>query len=227
MNNKRLQIFELALVVSIGFLPAIIISLNSILTGDAVYENYQFTAIRYFYSIVQALLSIVLMFYVLYRQGKNFESIGLKLAPLGRDFSHAFVIIILAVFIRALFLLPVNFLFPGFSQQASHPKNIEFLHSNLIFFMTILVIVIPLQEELIVRGFTMKSVFDISNKKYLAVIISVIIQFSYHLYQGLPAALSLLPIFTVYALYFVRFGNLNPVILAHIMTDVWALVYRR
>jgi membrane protease YdiL (CAAX protease family) len=223
MSYKQLKIFELALVLSIGFLPAIISSLYVVVTGDNIYANYKFTGLNYINSIAESLISIILMFYVLYRNGNNYKSIGLNLSISGSDIFHAFLIMIVALFIRQIVFTPVALLYPSFYSQAVHPRNVDFLHSKYISYLLLYTLVKPLHEELLVRGFTMKYVFDISNQKYLAVVISVLIQFLYHLYQGLPSALSLLPIFTVFALYFLKYGRLMPVILAHIMIDLIAV----
>jgi len=45
----------------------------------------------------------------------------------------------------------------------------------------------------------------------------------YHLYQGLPEALSHIPAFWLFSLYFVRTRRILPVILAHMWMDVSAL----
>jgi membrane protease YdiL (CAAX protease family) len=59
----------------------------------------------------------------------------------------------------------------------------------------------------------------------LAVVISVALQTSYHLYQGLPAALSHIPAFLLFSLYFVRTRRILPVILAHMFMDIFALAF--
>jgi uncharacterized protein len=56
-----------------------------------------------------------------------------------------------------------------------------------------------------------------------AVFVSAALQTSYHLYQGLPAALSHIPLFCCFSWYFVRTRRILPVILAHMFMDVSAL----
>jgi membrane protease YdiL (CAAX protease family) len=219
MTGKKLQIFEIFLVLSVAFLPSIILSLVTLFSGSPVYNPSHNWLSTYLTWLSDALLSIILMFYVLHRQGKDYSSIGLSLSFSGTDLLHAFGILFISRLFTGLLMMPVNSVFPDFIRQASNPANLEFVHTNYIFFITLIVIINPLKEELIVRGFTMSQIFYISNSKYLAVIVSVAIQFSYHLYQGLPSALLLLPYFIISALYFVRYGNLNPVIIAHLFTD--------
>jgi membrane protease YdiL (CAAX protease family) len=219
MTGKKLQIFELFLVLSVAFLPSIILSLVSLFSGSPVYSASRDWLLSYLTWLPEAVLSIILMFYVLHRQGKDYSSIGLSLSFSGTDLLHAFGIIFISRLFTGLLIMPINSVFPDFIKQASDPRNLEFIHTNYIFFITLIVIINPLKEELIVRGFAMSEIFYLTNSKYLAVIVSVAIQFSYHLYQGLPSALLLLPYFIISALYFVRYGNLNPVIIAHLFTD--------
>jgi membrane protease YdiL (CAAX protease family) len=54
----------------------------------------------------------------------------------------------------------------------------------------------------------------------LAVIVSVIVQMSYHLYQGLLSGLALTLLFTMFSIYFVRARRIVPVILAHLCLDL-------
>ena len=78
----------------------------------------------------------------------------------------------------------------------------------------------PFFEELIVRAYTMTEVLDLGGNQILAVIVSVIVQISYHLYQGLLHGLSLTFLFLVFSIYFVRTRRIVPVILAHLFLDL-------
>jgi len=86
----------------------------------------------------------------------------------------------------------------------------------------------PFHEELLVRAFLITEVESLYRSTTLAAILSVTLQTSYHLYQGLPAALLHVPTFLVFSLYYVRTRRILPVILAHLFLDVTALaVYAR
>jgi membrane protease YdiL (CAAX protease family) len=54
--------------------------------------------------------------------------------------------------------------------------------------------------------------------------VSVTLQTLYHLYQGIPAAIALGAMFLILSAYFVKYGRVLPVILAHLYFDVLALL---
>ena len=59
----------------------------------------------------------------------------------------------------------------------------------------------------------------------LSIAASVGLQTLYHLYQGMLLALGEAALFLVFALYFNRSRNIMPVVLAHLLFDVWSWVY--
>lgn len=84
----------------------------------------------------------------------------------------------------------------------------------------------PFFEELIVRAYTMSEVISLGGGRTLAVLVSVIIQISYHLYQGLVHVLALIVIFTIFSIYFARTKKIMPIILAHLCLDWIGLLSR-
>ena len=91
--------------------------------------------------------------------------------------------------------------------------------------LIVFIILNPWFEELIVRAYTMKEITFLLGKPWLAVAISVGIQSSYHLYQGIPNAILLGVGFTVFAMYYVKSGRIFPVILAHFYADALSILY--
>ena len=65
---------------------------------------------------------------------------------------------------------------------------------------------------------------DLTGSSTLAVVLSVFVQFSYHLYYGWGGAISLAFFFLPLALYYVRSRRALPVIVAHGLLDVYALI---
>ena len=82
----------------------------------------------------------------------------------------------------------------------------------------------PFFEELIVRGYLMSEIFDLGGKGLLAVLISIALQASYHLYQGFANAILTMTTFAVFSLYFWKTRRIAPVVLAHFCIDAYALV---
>ena len=58
----------------------------------------------------------------------------------------------------------------------------------------------------------------------LAVVISVVLQVSYHLYQGTARTIAVAATFTVFSIYFARTRRIFPVVVAHFCIDAYALV---
>ncbi len=226
MNARQIRIFELILILSIAFLPALIKSLAFSFTGhlsDFSHINY----VDYTLYIIQSVLSITLLLYILHKNNRSIKDIGVKLKFQWKDLLIGICLIFIAGFTRASLALIINIVSPGFLTNVANPQNIGFLNTNAIGFLIIIVILVPLEEELIVRGFTMTELFHLTDSKTFAVVLSVIIQFSYHLYQGFAPALMMIPVFVIFAIYFVRTGNLNPVIIAHILIDVGSVLLRK
>jgi membrane protease YdiL (CAAX protease family) len=226
MNSRKFRVFELILILSIAFLPSLILSINHLLIGSITNQG-NFNAINYIVWLTQGLLSIVLLFYILKKNNRSYSEIGLKLKFEWKDLLFGLGLMISAIIINAILLNIINIISPETYKQAINPQNVDFLKTNLTGFLFIIVIVFPVQEELIVRGFTMSEIFNLTSNKSLAVAISVMIQFSYHIYQGLIPALMLLPFFIIVSIYFVKTGNLNPVILAHIFIDLMGVILKK
>jgi membrane protease YdiL (CAAX protease family) len=218
MTSKQVRIFELVLVLATGFLPAIISSLAFIFTGH-VKDYAKIGAVDYTIWIFQGILSIALMFYILFKNGRSYSDIGVSLIFRGKDLLIGIGLVFITGVLYAAINHIVSIFFPEFVTRAMNPQNLGFINAQYKGFLIIASFVIPLQEELLVRGFTMSEIFLLTENKILAIVISVGIQFSYHLYQGLEAAVLMSPYFILISVYFVKTGNLNPIIYSHILVD--------
>lgn len=99
MNEKKLRIFEILLVLSIGFLPTLILSFWSIFSQTPIKEFQQYSFPEYFSLIIESLLAIILMFYVLSKRQKTVSSIGVNSSLSLIDLFYAVAIIIAVVLI--------------------------------------------------------------------------------------------------------------------------------
>jgi membrane protease YdiL (CAAX protease family) len=82
----------------------------------------------------------------------------------------------------------------------------------------------PFFEELVVRAYLMTEVTALTGSTIWAVILSVVVQFSYHLYYGWAGAISLSFQFLVFALYYAHSRRALPVVLAHGFFDVYGML---
>ena len=106
------------------------------------------------------------------------------------------------------------------SQGSFHNVG-QYLFGSGIFFTTILFQFInPFFEELIVRAYLMTEVRRLTNSVTKAVLISTVLQASYHFYQGGPAAIAHGAEFLILAIYYAKTNRITPIILAHLYADV-------
>jgi membrane protease YdiL (CAAX protease family) len=219
MTSKQVRIFELVLVLAISFMPSLIGSIVFVLTGH-LRSTVNYESVDYIVWILHGVLSITLLFYILFKNSRNYSDIGLSLKFCWRDLFVGIGLILFAGALYAILIHLVRIFSPEFINQSLDPKNLGFINARYKGLLMIAAIILPLQEELIVRGFTMSEIYFLTDKRILAIIISVAIQFSYHLYQGVASAIFMLPYFVILSIYFVKTGNLNPVIFSHILIDL-------
>ena len=65
----------------------------------------------------------------------------------------------------------------------------------------------------------MTETLALTGSSVLAIIFSVLLQTSYHLYQGLPYALGVGLMFLIFSLYYAHTHRILPLIVAHFMLD--------
>jgi membrane protease YdiL (CAAX protease family) len=222
----RLRGFELALVLVVAFSYPIFSSLWAWWTGRTGYHSY--TILNSLYGIYESLLALAVLAYVLARRGKSFRDLGLTwrktdpLVGLGLAF---------AGYLATSFAWRAM---EGFSQLATGhrieipPSHVAAPSLGLVWSLGFLVTVAvaPFFEEMIARAFTMTEVEALTGSAGLAVAASVLLQTSYHLYLGLPNALAAGATFLVSACYYARFRRITPVILAHALWNLYALLHR-
>jgi membrane protease YdiL (CAAX protease family) len=110
-----------------------------------------------------------------------------------------------------------------FSPAVTNPQTIHLLAHPSIMAIPFSLLN-PFFEELIVRAYVMAEVFDLTGSLALAVILSVVVQVSYHLYYGWVGAIALSFQFALFALYYAHSRRILPVIVAHGFFDIYALL---
>jgi membrane protease YdiL (CAAX protease family) len=226
-NKKLLRTLELFLIVLIAFAPEIFSSISIFLTG---YEQQQIldarSALVFWGSqIITDIAAIAAVIYVLFRQGRSLFHIGFYFSK--KDF---FTSLLLASIAYGVYELTWIFICYGYyfttGNTLSEPttKNIEFIKSGITACSLLAMFINPFYEEIIVRAYTMSEIKFLTRSNYLAIFLSVAIQTSYHLYQGVFSALLLAPMFVVYSMYYLQTKRIMPVILAHMYFDLIALI---
>ncbi len=173
-------------------------------------------------ALITEVTSLTVLWYVMSRQGKTWKDLGWKLEF--ADIPRALGLLITAGVVTYLLLVPIQYSYRAYSGHFLAPKSLHPMFGFGVSFLSLAFICLnPFFEELIVRAYTMSEIMDVSRSRGLAVIVSVVAQMSYHLYQGLAGVLALTFVFTVFSIYYVRTRRIVPVILAHLCLDLFAL----
>jgi len=175
--------------------------------------------------VIFQVVGLSCLYLVLRYQKRSLRDIGVKLPIPIQEIGHAF-----ALFFGALPLaIAVGIVLFVIYYAAGHPFHRTFndtaLFGTRITIWTVLFVYLnPFHEELIVRGFLITEMEHFYKNTGLAVFVSVFLQSSYHLYQGLAPAILHASTFLLFSLYFVKTRRILPVVVAHLFMDVSALM---
>jgi membrane protease YdiL (CAAX protease family) len=215
---------HLALVLWVSFSIPVTRSIYYLVEGSPVQA---YTPMQQQYRLAAGLIeeasALFLLWYVMGRQGKTRRDIGWN--PQLADLSRALGLFLLVIVAGWFVYYGVQYLYYAHS---GHYLAARSLYSMLGFGVSALSIAYaclnPFCEELIVRAYTITEVLSLGGTRKLAVVTSVVVQLSYHLYQGWVNVLWLTPIFLVVSIYYVRTRRIVPVILVHLAMDLWPLL---
>jgi len=208
LRDRRLRLCELALVLGVGFLGSTVASVVHWWTGQ-----YSPPADNvYLYSILQDVLTISLLAYVLYRQGRSLKSIGLtaRVSDLGWG--------LLLLFFSWLVSRAVGRVVPPVSADSS---GTQALFGPPGLFLWLDIIPGAAREELVARAYLMTEVGELTGHMGIAVLASVGLQALYHLYQGTSAALVHVGAFFVASVFYASTRRATPLIVAHVLYNFW------
>jgi membrane protease YdiL (CAAX protease family) len=212
-TEKRRRWFEVGLVLIVAFGSSVLYSLYSLKNGAQ--SDSPVTTLRWAALIVQEVSTLLLLGYVLSRRGLGFSSIGLRWSPMdvGAGMLLAIVSSVGYSFIRT---------FQHSMSGDSIARNV-FGHPSVVMAIAFCLLN-PFVEELVVRAYLMTEITELTGSTVWAVILSVVVQFSYHLYYGWAVAISLSFQFLVFALYYAYSRRALPVVLAHAFFDVYGML---
>src|ERR1700722_3765597 len=222
-ETPRRRLFALGLVLFVSFAHYVVSSWYSMIAASPVSYLPQQNQARLMGALVAQVGSLALLWYVLSGQHRDWKSIGW--VPEWKDIASGVGLLIGSRFASRLILIPIQISYRSYFGHYLAPKS---LHGMLEFGISALSIVFvcvnPLFEELTVRGYLMSEILDLGGSGVLAVVLSVAVQMSYHLYQGLEHGIALAVIFFVSSIYFLKTRRVAPVVLAHLCMDVYGLL---
>ena len=217
---KRQRWFEVLLVLLVSFGGFFLNSLYLLRNGPSAAPNM--SSFRWTIGILHEITALILLGYVLSRRRLGFKDLGLhwSLGSVGASLKLIFVSYLIYGF-GAAAVRGLQYAIQGSAAIGLTGKDF-FAHPSIAavpFFL-----LNPFFEELIVRAYLMTEIADLTGSSALAVVVSVLVQFSYHLYYGWVGALSLCFPFVVFALYYAHSRRALPVILAHEFFDILGLI---
>jgi hypothetical protein len=217
ITARRLRIGELVLVLLVAYGSATLGSIWDLWTGR---EAASYTPFGLVNGIQRQTIELAVLAYVLFRRGQSFRDLGLTWRWI--DVPAGGLLFIASTLAEVAARRTMNWLAVVAS---GHPVSFARPHEHFVGLAAITLgsvyaVVDSCNEELIARAFTMTEVEALTGSTALAIAASVGLQISYHLYQGIPDALSAGATFLLFACFFARFGRIVPLILAHACWDV-------
>ena len=218
--DKRLRWFELVLVLLVCFGTSIIHSVFIAIYGSGALTHRMEG--EWTNGIFHEVTGLLLTGYVLARRKNGFADLGLRWSFRGLGSGLLVALAALLFYGAGQFLLHLvapGIYAPQHSSQVAHQ-----LFGNPPLVAVPFYFLNPFFEELIVRAYLMTEVKALSGSWTLSAALSVLVQFSYHLYYGLGGAIALSFLFLAFATYYARTQKATPIILAHGIFDLLALV---
>jgi len=219
-GERRQRWLEVCLVLLVAFGSYIVYGAHLLISGPG--NAPPVSGSRWVLGIVQEATALLLLGYVLSRRSLRFANIGLHWSA--RDIGVAVVVAGVSYAAYGLgytLVQAIHHSMYGSFATGRTAKDFFAYPSVMAIPFTLLN---PFFEELIVRAYLMTEVIELTGSSALAVGLSVVVQFAYHLYYGWVGAISLSSMFLIFALYYARSRRALPVIVAHGIVDVYALI---
>lgn len=218
--GKRLRWLELSLVLLVGFATPIITSLDILINGRGALPNT--TNLRLASSIVHEVAGLLLVGYILSRRKIRISSLGLRWSF--RDLCVGPAVAIAAYLAYAIGPFLIHLVDHAMYSSAQRGDVARQMFGHALIAMIPYSLLNPFYEELVVRAYLMTEVKALTGSWTLAAALSVVVQFSYHLYYGWEGAIALSFLFLVFSIYYARTQKATPIIVAHGIFDIWGLV---
>lgn len=218
-----MRLFEVVLICSMAFGSSLYLSIYSLWDND--FENTPRTSYEWAIQLLREGCYLGLLWYVLSRRGQSFFDLGLKWS--WKDLLWSFFLVFVgSVAYRTMYDVLWSSRLTTSNHHYLYVSVGYHLFGGGIFLATFLIQFLnPFFEELTVRAYLMTEIKYFTNSSAWAIIISTVLQSSYHLYQGIPSALSHTGTFLIFSIYYAKTGRITPIILAHLYMDVGATLY--
>lgn len=221
--DRRRRLQDLGLVMLVGFAQLVVFGIYVLFVPAPAFAGYSNP--RLVNGLIHETATLTLFLCLLRRQGRTLATVGLafdwKDIPQGVGLfllSYVGSHILLRHFQLAYFFWNGHYF--QFRDSAALDAG-----ASLTLYLTY-AFAAPFFEETLVRGYLMTELTESFCPAWMAVIASIILQTSYHLYYGVAGALYLSFGFAVSAIYFALSRKLWPVILSHLFWNLTAVYLR-
>lgn len=213
--DQNQSISEIVIVLSIAFGYSILSSIAIFFSSGPVVAITQ-EGIS-FLLVYEIIILTILGFYLI-RKGWTLEKLGL-------DFKYKQIIsgVVLGLGIFGLNYILINLLLtlsPKFQELFS--ASIVSSNINIIAILS-LSIINPIFEEVFVCAYVIQSIEKLKGTSF-AINTSIVLRLSYHLYQGLPRMVFIIPLALVFSFWYEKTRKLWTLIIAHAILDFLALI---
>jgi membrane protease YdiL (CAAX protease family) len=223
-TNRHRRLLALGLVLSVSFTHFIVAAFYYVFHDDRLIDGRR-TQFSLLVALIAELTSLLLcvLWFVLSEHKRTWKDIGWnpEWMDIIRGISLIVIVMVAARFATIFFQISYHNHLGHYLQPRSTHGVIGVGISAL---SIVFVFVNPFFEELIVRGYTISEVTALGGSRNLAIFLSVLIQMSYHVYQGLLRCVALTVVFTIFSVYFSKTRRIAPVVLAHFWSDASALI---
>jgi membrane protease YdiL (CAAX protease family) len=216
---KQVRRFEVFLVLLVSFGTFFLSSLQILITGQSTTPRLQ--GLRYTGGIIQEISGLLLLGYVLCRRRKKLVDLGFRWSLRSVITGTGIAVVSYIAYVVGSYII---FLIHKalFSSASSPSARTDFLPHRQIMAIPFFLLN-PFFEELIVRAYLMTEVEALTGSWRLAAVVSVAVQFSYHLYYGWQGALAVSIPFVVFSIYYAKTRQAMPIVIAHAAFDLWGL----
>ncbi len=219
---RRRRIVALGLVLSVSLTHFIVAAFYYLFHPERSLDRYR-TQFGVVGALIAELTSLLVLWFVLTEHKRTWREIGWQ--PRWMDIPHGIVLILASGGAARLVTLFFQASFLRYTGHYLQPRTVHGVTgAGISVFTIVFVFVNPLFEELIVRGYAMSELTALGSSRNFAIFVSVLLQMSYHVYQGLVRGIGLTAAFLVFSIYFSRERRIIPIVVAHFWSDVAALI---
>lgn len=186
-------------------------------------EPLKYSNIRVVGGILAEATAMLLFFVLLSRQKRRLGDIGFGFR--WTDLPKGLALILAAGGVMVLAYMCINYAWFFITLGSPYWSSSRTMFRDVSVWPAVMFLLLnPFFEEILVRGYLTTELIDLKGSVWLATLISLAVQTCYHLYYGVAGALLVGCGLGVFAIYYAKSRRLMPVIVAHMIWDLTALL---